>query len=70
MKKITTNRILPHKIEAREVYAGISLKKIIGVAIFLIAVGMLLMLFVTNRLIGLIMMLLLLFAAYTLYTCD
>ena len=44
--------------------------QVIGVAIFLIAVGMLLMLFVTNRLIGLIMMLLLLFAAYTLYTCD
>lgn len=46
------------------------MKRIIGLAIFLVAIGMFLMLFITNRLIGLIMMLLLLFAAYTLYTCD
>lgn len=46
------------------------MKRIIGLAVFLVAVGMFLMLFITNRLIGLIMMLLLLFAAYTLYTCD
>lgn len=46
------------------------MKKMIGVAIFLIAFGMLVMLFVANRLIGLIMLLLLLFVAYTLYTCD
>ena len=42
----------------------------IGLAIFMIAFGMLLMLFVSNRLIGLIMLLLLLFVAYTLYTCN
>ena len=46
------------------------MKRMIGVAIFLVAFGMLLMLFVSNRLIGLIMLLLLLFAAYTLYNCD
>jgi len=42
----------------------------IGLAIFMIAFGMLLMLFISNRLIGLIMLLLLLFVAYTLYTCN
>ena len=46
------------------------MKRMIGVAVFLIALGMLLMLFVANRLIGLIMLLLLLFVAYTLYNCD
>lgn len=42
----------------------------IGLAIFMVALGMLLMLFVSNRLIGLIILLLLLFVAYTLYTCN
>lgn len=46
------------------------MKRMIGVAIFLIAFGMLLMIFISNRLIGLIMLLLLLFVAYTLYNCD
>ena len=46
------------------------MKKMIGAAAFLVAFGMLLMLFITNRLIGLIMLLLLLFAAYTLYCGD
>lgn len=42
----------------------------IGVAVFLVAIGMLLMLFISNRLIGLIVLLLLLFVAYTLYCCK
>lgn len=46
------------------------MRRMIGAAIFLVAFGMLVMLFISNRLIGLIMLLLLLFAAYTLYTCD
>lgn len=46
------------------------LKRMIGIALFLIASGMLIMLFIANRLVGLIILLLLLFAAYTLYSCE
>ena len=43
------------------------MKKIIGLILFFVAVGMLLMLVIHNRFIGLIMIALLLFAGYYLF---
>lgn len=45
------------------------MRKIIGVIVFLIAIGMLLMLIIHNRLVGFIVIALLLFAGYNCF-CD
>ncbi len=46
------------------------MKKIVGLAAILIAVGMLIMLVTTSRLIGLILMALLLFVGYVCFCSD
>lgn len=44
-----------------------NMKKMIGIAAFLIALGMLFMLLISNRILGLIMIGLLIFAGYNCY---
>lgn len=46
------------------------MKKIIGLAAFLIAIGMLIMLIIHNRLVGLIVIALLLFLGYNCFCGD
>lgn len=46
------------------------MKKMIGLAAFLVAIGMLLMLIIHNRLVGLIMIALLLFIGYNCFCGD
>ncbi len=47
-----------------------SIKKLVGLAALLIALGMFLMLITNNRLIGLVMVALLLFIGYNCLYCD
>lgn len=44
-----------------------NLKKLIGIAVFLIAFGMLLMLFISNRFLGILIIALLVFVGYGCY---
>ncbi len=46
------------------------MKQLIGLAALFIAVGMLLMLFLSSRLLGLIIIAVLLFAGYSCLNCD
>lgn len=46
------------------------MRKIVGLIIFFVAIGMLLMLFIHNRLTGLIIIALLLFAGYNCFYDD
>ena len=51
--------------------SGSFMKKIIGLILFFVAIGMLLMMVIHNRLIGLIILALLLFAGYYLFSsCE
>lgn len=51
--------------------SGSFMKKIIGLILFFVAIGMLLMMVIHNRLIGLITLALLLFAGYYLFSsCE
>lgn len=46
------------------------MKKIIGLAAFCIAAGMLVMLFMANRFVGLVLIVLLLLIGYNYFFCD
>lgn len=46
------------------------MKKIIGLVALSVAIGMLLMLFMTNRFVGLVLIILLLLIGYNYFCCD
>lgn len=46
------------------------MKKLIGLVAFCVAAGMLVMLFMTNRFVGLILIILLLLIGYNFFCCD
>ena len=65
LPKISNNFYTLHII------SGSFMKKIIGLILFFVAIGMLLMMVIHNRLIGLIILALLLFAGYYLFSsCE
>ncbi|MCH5251033.1 MAG: hypothetical protein J1E98_13930 [Lachnospiraceae bacterium] len=46
------------------------MKKLIGLVAFSVAIGMLVMLFMTNRFVGLVLIILLLLIGYNYFCCD
>lgn len=61
-------QVAPRPFDLRWMGRRVDIKKIVGLISFFIAIGMLLMVVVNNRFIGLIMMALLLFVGYYCFT--